>query len=165
MLYPSNQLGVPPLDSLQQVHVHPVLGPQSWIQCYRWGLIRAEQRGRIPSLTLLPTMLWMQPRTGLAFWAASVHCWIMSILSPTSTHQVLGRAALDLCIPSLLVLGPAMTQAQHQVLLNLTDPCHKLVQVSLWMDPVLQVCQQHRSAWCHLQICWECTQSLHLHHQ
>ncbi|KFV19790.1 WD repeat-containing protein 78, partial [Tauraco erythrolophus] len=38
-----------------------------------------EQRGRIPSLALLPTLLWVQPRTRLAFWAASAHCQLMDL--------------------------------------------------------------------------------------
>ena len=36
----------------------------------------AEQRGRIPSLTLLAMLLWMQPRIQLGFWAARAHCWL-----------------------------------------------------------------------------------------
>jgi len=40
----------------------------------RWALTRAEQRDRIPSLDLLATLLLMQPRTQLAFWAMSAHC-------------------------------------------------------------------------------------------
>ena len=59
-----------PLDPLQ--HNHVLL--QSWTQHSRWGLMRAEQRGRITSLTC-----WSH------FWAASVHWWLMSIfLPPTS---------------------------------------------------------------------------------
>jgi len=39
------------------------------------GLTRAEQRGRIPSLALLPTLLGMKLRIQMAFWAASrLHC-------------------------------------------------------------------------------------------
>jgi len=37
-------------------------GPQSWIQDSRWGLTRAEQRGRIASIDLLATLLFIQPR-------------------------------------------------------------------------------------------------------
>ena len=42
----------------------------SWMQISRWELTREEQRGRIPSLDLLATLLLMQPRIWLAFWAA-----------------------------------------------------------------------------------------------
>jgi len=55
-------------------------GLQSWTQDCRWGLTRAEQRGRIPSLALLATLLLMQPRVWLAFWAASARWWLMSSL-------------------------------------------------------------------------------------
>ena len=47
------------MDLLQQLHVLPVLGLQSWMQDSRWGLTRAEQRGRINSLDLLDTLLLM----------------------------------------------------------------------------------------------------------
>ena len=40
------------------------------------GLPRVEQRGRIPSLDLLPTLLWVQPRVQLAFWAVNAHFWL-----------------------------------------------------------------------------------------
>jgi len=38
------------------------------------GGVSPEQRGRIPSLDLLATLLLMQPRIWLAFWAESTHC-------------------------------------------------------------------------------------------
>jgi len=47
------------------------------------GLTRAEQRGRITSLDLLATLLLMQPRLRLAFWAVSTHCWVTSSLPNT----------------------------------------------------------------------------------
>ena len=74
VLQTSDHLRGPPLDPLQQLHVLPVLGPQKWTQHSRWGFTRAEQRSRITSLCLLVTLLLMQPRTRLAFWAASTHC-------------------------------------------------------------------------------------------
>jgi len=55
-------------------------GPQAWMQDSRWGLTRAEQKGTIPSLTLLATPLLMEPRILLAFWAANTHCWFVSSL-------------------------------------------------------------------------------------
>ena len=47
--------------------------------------MRAEQRGKITSLDLLVTLLSMQPRIWLAFWAASAHCWLMLSLSSADT--------------------------------------------------------------------------------
>jgi len=52
------------------------------MQDSRWGLTRAEQRGRIPSLDLLATMLLMQPRVLLAFWAGSCPCPCRLLLLP-----------------------------------------------------------------------------------
>lgn len=48
-----------------------ILGSQSWVQHSRWGVTIAEQRGTIPSLCLLVTVLLMQPRARLAFWPAN----------------------------------------------------------------------------------------------
>ena len=72
-------------------------GLQSWTQYSRWGLTRAEQRGRITSLDLLATLL-MQPRTRLALRAASAHCQLMSSLSSISTPKSLSAELLS--IPS-----------------------------------------------------------------
>jgi len=49
------------------------------MQDSRWGLSSVEQRGRIPSLTLLAMLLVMQPRVRLACWAASTHCQVIKI--------------------------------------------------------------------------------------
>ena len=61
---------------------------------------RAE--GQIPSLTLLATLLWMQPRIRLAFWAARTHCWLMSSYHPTissspfqQNYNLLTSACID----------------------------------------------------------------------
>ena len=62
-------------------------GLQSWMQDSRWGLTRAEQRGRIPSLDLLVMLLLMQPSVQLAFWAASVHWWLMSSFHTPKSMQ------------------------------------------------------------------------------
>jgi len=50
---------------------------QSWTQDSRWGLTRAEQRGRITSVDLLATLLLMQPTIRLVFWVVSTHCQVM----------------------------------------------------------------------------------------
>ena len=60
-------------------------GLQSWMQDSRWGLTRAEQRVRITSTDLLATLLLMQPRIQMAFWAASAHCWTKSSSSPATS--------------------------------------------------------------------------------
>lgn len=49
-----------------------------------WGPRKAQLRGRIMSLSLLATLLLMQPRMQLAFGAASTHCWVMSSFTSTS---------------------------------------------------------------------------------
>lgn len=63
----------------------PCWGPQRWVQPRRWGLMGAEQRGRIPSLSLPQAMLlWEQPRTHHrpAPCAASAHGRLGSHLPP-----------------------------------------------------------------------------------
>ena len=78
----------PPLDPLQQVQVSFLCcGLQSWMQDSRWGLTRADQRGRIPSLDLLATLLLMQLRMRLACWAVSTHCWAVLSFSSASTPK------------------------------------------------------------------------------
>uniref|UniRef100_A0A663N7B8 ABC-type glutathione-S-conjugate transporter n=1 Tax=Athene cunicularia TaxID=194338 RepID=A0A663N7B8_ATHCN len=68
----------------------------------RGGLTRAEQRGRIPPLTLLPTLLWVQPRTRLAFWAVSTHCWLTVSFPSTDTPKSFSAGLLSiLSLPSL----------------------------------------------------------------
>jgi len=52
------------------------------------GLSRAEQRGRIPPLALLATLLGMQPGVRLSFWAACARWWLMSSISYTNTQSV-----------------------------------------------------------------------------
>jgi len=82
-------------------------GLQSWTQGSWWALTRAEQRGRVPSLDLLATMLLMQPRVWLAFWAASAHCRVMLSFSSTSTPKSFSSGLLSVHpAPSLyLCLG------------------------------------------------------------
>jgi len=77
-------------------------GAQNWTQYSRWGLTRAEQRGRRTSLDLLATLLLMHPRIPLAFLATRAHWWLMVIFSSTSTlislstELLCSRSALSL---------------------------------------------------------------------
>ena len=84
VLQPSDHLHSPPLDLLQQLHVLLVLGVPELDAILQEGLMRAEQRGRITSLTLLVTLLLKRSVILLAFWAVSAHCWLSLRLSPVS---------------------------------------------------------------------------------
>ena len=64
-----------------------MLGTPELDAALQGGLSRAEQRGRIPSLDLLLTLLDTQPRTRVAFWAASTRCWLMWSFSSPSTPK------------------------------------------------------------------------------
>ncbi|KAK4812332.1 hypothetical protein QYF61_017109 [Mycteria americana] len=115
-----------PCDSTQDDLLHQLprhRGLQSWTQYSRWGLTRAEQRGRITSLDLLATLLFMQPRIWLAFWAASAHCQLTSSFSSTSTPKSFSAGLLS--IPSslkpVLILGITLTQLQDPAL-GLVEP-------------------------------------------
>jgi len=68
------------------------------MQDCRRGLTRAEQRGRIPSLALLATLLGMQPGIWFAFWAESIYCWLLSGFIPQYPQVLLAEL---LPIPSL----------------------------------------------------------------
>jgi len=80
-------------------------GLQSWTQDARWGLTRAEQRGRITSLALLATLLLMQPRVRLAFQAASASCQLTSSFSFTSTPMSFLAGLLSVSSPPSLGAG------------------------------------------------------------
>ena len=110
------------------------------MQDSRWALTRAEQSGRIPSLDLMPTLLVMQPRIQLAFWAASAHWWLMSGFSSTSTAKSFLAGLLSIhSLPSLylcLRLPQPMCRALHLALLNFVSfaQAHCLsLSGSLWM--------------------------------
>ena len=84
-----------------------MLGTPELDAALQGGLSRAEQRGRIPSLDLLLlTLLDTQPRTRVAFWAASTHCQVtlsfLSINTPKSFSSGLlsihSLPSLELCL-------------------------------------------------------------------
>ncbi|KAJ7412681.1 hypothetical protein BTVI_45489 [Pitangus sulphuratus] len=62
VLQPYDHLHDPPLDLLQ-------LRTPEMDAVLQGGLIQAEYRSKIYYLDLLTTVLWMQPRTHLTFWA------------------------------------------------------------------------------------------------
>ena len=66
-------------------------GLPNWTQYSKWGLMRAEQKGRPTPLDLLLTLLFMQPAIRLAFWAASTYCWLML------NHQTSSPILLGIC--------------------------------------------------------------------
>ena len=89
-------------------------GLQNWMQYSRWGLTGAEQRSRTTSLNMLATLILMQPRIRLAFWAASARCQLMLNFSSTSTHKSFSSGLLSShSLPSLylrLVLKKNLTK-------------------------------------------------------
>lgn len=56
---------------------------QTRMQNSRWAV-----RGTVLPLSLLPSLLWMQTRTQVAFWAAKSHCWVVSGMSWTHQHSL-----------------------------------------------------------------------------
>ncbi|TRZ26652.1 hypothetical protein HGM15179_000423 [Zosterops borbonicus] len=116
---PDHLLG-PTLDLVQQVSVFPVMGAQSWMQHSRWGLTRVQQWDRIPSLDLLATLMLMQPRIQVAFWAGRALCLLMSSFSciPGPSWQGCSGSVPP---PACVDTGIALTQLQplHLALLNL----------------------------------------------
>jgi len=72
----------PSLDSLQYVHVSPVLGSHSTPPMASPVL---SQKRRITPIDLLVTLFLMQPRKPLAAFEAQAHCWLMFNLVSTRT--------------------------------------------------------------------------------
>ena len=114
-------------------------------------------------------LLLMQPRTQLAFWAVSAHCWVMlSFLSTNTPKSFSARLLYTPSSPSLYwwqVLPQPSCRTMNLALLNLMV----FTQAHFWSCPgpygwhlVPQVCQLHHSAWCHLQTCWGCAWSLYV---
>jgi len=107
------------------------------MQDARWGLTRMEEMGRIPSLALLATLLLMQPRTQLAFWAMSAHWWLMSSFSFLSTPKSLSAGLLSI-LPVYQYIGGCPDHVQDPAAPGLVEPHEvhkglllKLVQVQI----------------------------------
>jgi len=80
--------------------------------------MRAEHKGRIPSLDLLATLLWMQPGILLSFWVVNILCQLRSSFTSTSIPKSFSVGLLSIhSVPqSVLVLGTATTQVQDLAL-------------------------------------------------
>jgi len=77
------------------------------------GLTRAEQRGRIPSLALLATLLGIQPRIRLTFWAVTTLPGHDELLINQHPQVFLLRAALNpFSAQPVFALGIALTYVQ-----------------------------------------------------
>jgi len=61
----------PPLAPLEQLHVCPVLRAPELDAGLPGGSHQSGAEGQNPLLHLMPTLLVMQPRVQLTFWAAS----------------------------------------------------------------------------------------------
>ena len=83
MFQPSDHLSDPCLDLLQQPYVFLVLGALELGTVPQVG----SHESRVEGLDLLITLPLMQPRLQSAFWAASVHCWLMLNLSSTDNPK------------------------------------------------------------------------------
>uniref|UniRef100_A0A8C0E917 ABC-type glutathione-S-conjugate transporter n=1 Tax=Bubo bubo TaxID=30461 RepID=A0A8C0E917_BUBBB len=57
---------------------------------------KCHSRTQIPSLALLATLLLMQPRTWLAFWAVSTHCWLTVSFPSTNTPKSFSLGLLSI---------------------------------------------------------------------
>lgn len=133
---------------------------------FNWGLKKAEQRGKIPSLSLLPPQL-MQPRIPLAFRAASTQYCLMSSFLSTRTPKSFSLELFSRSSsPSLYTyLGLPPTQVQHHALLALFNlrgsrgPTFWACPSSSGWLPFLLLHQLHHSAWCHQQTCRGCAHS------
>lgn len=93
MLQSPNHLCGPSLDSLLHAHVCIELGSPKLDPALELCLTRAEQRGRITSLSLLAMLFLMQTRRLLGFCAARVHRWLTVGLASFSARLLCGWSA------------------------------------------------------------------------
>jgi len=122
MLQMMHHLGGPLLDSLQYVHVSPVLGGSELDKALTHGLINAEKRGRITSHDLQAILCLMQTRIPLASLAA--YCCRMFSLVSTRTPRLFSAKLLSSWIPPSMCwcLGSFLTSCRtvHFSLWNFT---------------------------------------------
>lgn len=125
------------LDSLQDVHV--LLIPRAG--CSTPGWVSQEQSRRAESpLALLATLLWMQPRIQVTFWALSTNCWFMSSPSSTCIPKSFSAGLFSIFLSPSLYSYQGLPQPRcrtlHLVLLNLvmlTWPHLSSLSRSPWM--------------------------------
>ena len=119
VLQPSAHLCGPPLDLFQQLHVLLVFRAPELDAVLQVG---SHKKYRITSLDLLVTILLMQLRIQLAFWAANTHCQFMLNLSSVSTLKSFSSGLLSsYSLPSLylcLSLPCLRCRTLHLVLLS-----------------------------------------------
>jgi len=72
-----------------------------------------EGQNPFPPLDLLATLLLMQPRIWLAFWAASAHCWVILSLLSTRTPKSFSAALNPLNAQPVSMFGIVPTQVQY----------------------------------------------------
>ena len=76
-------------------------GAQNWAQNSRCDLSRAEQRGRITSLHLLPVLILVHPRIPLALLATRTQCELMDISLSSRTPRSFSAELLAAGLPIL----------------------------------------------------------------
>lgn len=109
----------------------------NWTQYSRWGLTKAQERGRTTSLDLLAMLFLMHPGTPFVFLATKAHCcWLMDNLSIRIPRSLSSELLSSRSVPSqywFLGLFLPMCRALHLLLLNFksflfsTSPA--------WLDP------------------------------
>ena len=106
----------------------------------RWVHTRAEQRGRITSLDLLVTLLLMQPRTWLASWAGSAHCYVLLSFSSNSTPKSCSSGLLSVHSPPTPYLRLGLPQTVCSTLHLVHLACSKLLRVDKRLCYLLGAC-------------------------
>ncbi|KAF4803090.1 hypothetical protein TURU_020535 [Turdus rufiventris] len=146
------QLRCPSLDSLQPLSVFLALRVQIWTQHLRCGLSSAQDRGTIPALLLLATLLLTQARMPLAFLATWAHPGSCSAAATSSPRSFPATLSQPVALPGIVV-----TQGQDPVL-GLVEPhTFGLGHDPAWPDPSAEPswppAEQHsHPIQCHLQI-------------
>lgn len=144
--------------ALLWTHFYRSMSLSCWEQT--WGAIllvgsHENWMARITFLCLLATLLWIQPRTELSFWAVTAHSQITFNFSSTNSPKsfslellvILSLPSLDLCL-EFPQLG---WSTLHLALLNFMKftPTSQACQGSSGWHSFPPVCQPHHTVWCH----------------
>lgn len=160
VLQPSGHCHVLPLDALEP-HLCPSAGTSELNTFLQSGSHDSElEKNPLP----LPAShtAFVAARDALGFWAARAHCQFR--FSSTNTLSPLQSCSSSQIAPVYPCVGlPQLRCRTSQFLIGLREVHVVPISEACWgptgWHPLPVEYQTQHSPWCHLQVCWGCTQS------